>query len=164
MRWCVGTAPVWLRQLCLAVRCLFARPQAPLSLTLLGCLDVCCRVCVAESIRALDLQYFVGPVDVPDTTYFAGYSMRQVNSTRVCETYVSDECVAKKGAEVCVDEQVCRAAHKAWDPVACSRTCRLLDLRGVLHAHPSCSVAVSLALQHGRDHFSLDLFPVSPTD
>lgn len=59
-----------------------------------------------DSIRALDLRYFVGPVDVPDTTYFAGYSMRQVNSTRVCETYVSDECVAKKGAEVCVDEQI----------------------------------------------------------
>lgn len=67
-------------------------------------------MCVAESIRAIDLRYFVGPVDVPDTTYFAGYSMRQTNSTRICETYVSDECVAKKGAEVCVVKQVCGTA------------------------------------------------------
>lgn len=60
----------------------------------------------AESIRAIDVRYFVGPVDVVETNYYAGYSMRQINTTRVCETYVSDECVARKGPEVCVDEQV----------------------------------------------------------
>jgi hypothetical protein len=60
----------------------------------------------AEAIRGIDVTYFVGPVDVPDTTYYAGYSMTQLNTTRVCETYVSDECVAKKGAGACVEEQV----------------------------------------------------------
>lgn len=60
----------------------------------------------ADAIHAIDLRYFVGPVDVPDTTYYAGYSMLQMNTTRICETYVSDECVAKRGADVCVNEQV----------------------------------------------------------
>lgn len=88
---------------CLSVLCVRPSTNTPVS-------HLCLGVCVAESIRGRDLRYFVGPVDVPDTTYFAGYSMHQTNSTRICETYVSDECVAKKGAEVCVVKQVCGAA------------------------------------------------------
>lgn len=83
-----------------------------MALFLCGCF---CCVC-ADSIRALDARYFVGPVDVPDTTYYAGYSMWLINSTRICETYVSDECVVKKGAEACVEEQVRR------QPQPCSST------------------------------------------
>lgn len=73
----------------------------------------------AEAIRGIDVTYFVGPVDVPDTTYYAGYTMTQLNTTRVCETYVSDECVAKKGAEACVQEQVSPAVGciHLWMPL-----------------------------------------------
>lgn len=60
----------------------------------------------ADNILAVNARYFVGPVDVPDSNYYAGYTMWQLNTTRICETYVSDECVWKKGPEACVEEQV----------------------------------------------------------
>lgn len=69
-------------------------------------LHPCLPALNADNIHATELHYFVGPVDVPDTNYYSGYSMVQINSTRICETYVSDECVIKRGADVCVMEQV----------------------------------------------------------
>lgn len=90
-----------------------------------------------DSIYADDLWYFVGPVDVPDTNYYAGYSMRHINTVRICETYVSDECVLKRGADVCVEEQV-RLRQRGlvggrsmagragvWLMVCCAVLCRL---------------------------------------
>ena len=78
----------------------------------------------ADNIHAVNLRYFVGPVDVPDTNYYAGYTMVQLNSTRVCETYVSDECVIKKGADVCVMEQVGRSVMALMGDLAyCIAVC-----------------------------------------
>lgn len=62
--------------------------------------------CPAESLHSIDLRASVSPADVADTSYFAGYQLVQLNTTRICQTYVPDECVAKRGGDVCVMEQV----------------------------------------------------------
>jgi hypothetical protein len=61
---------------------------------------------VAGSVHAEDLHAFISPADVTDTSFYAGYNLLQLNTTRVCEAYVSDECVSKRGGDVCVLQQV----------------------------------------------------------
>ncbi|WIA13933.1 hypothetical protein OEZ85_002503 [Tetradesmus obliquus] len=59
------------------------------------------------SVRASDVSSIVSPGDVADTqAYYAGYSVQQLNTTRVCLSYVSEACVAEKGGDLCVNEAV----------------------------------------------------------
>uniref|UniRef100_A0A383VVN5 Protein kinase domain-containing protein n=1 Tax=Tetradesmus obliquus TaxID=3088 RepID=A0A383VVN5_TETOB len=59
------------------------------------------------SLRASDVSSIVSPGDVADTqAYYAGYSVQQLNTTRVCLSYVSEACVAEKGGDLCVNEVV----------------------------------------------------------
>lgn len=104
-----------------------------------------CVFCCAEAIRGVDVTYFVGPVDVPDTTYYVGYTMTQLNTTRICETYVSDECVAKRGAEACVKDQVRLLAHGCIVIMWCSRCVCCTVLLICVYAASGWHVAVCAA-------------------
>jgi hypothetical protein len=58
-------------------------------------------------VRAYDISSIVSPGDVADTqAYYAGYSVQQINTTRVCLRYVPSACVEAKGADACVTEAV----------------------------------------------------------
>jgi hypothetical protein len=58
-------------------------------------------------VRAYDISSIVSPGDVADTqAYYAGYSVQQINTTRVCQRYVPTACVDAKGADLCVTEAV----------------------------------------------------------
>lgn len=51
----------------------------------------------------MDVSTFVNPGDVTETRSFdAGYTLVQINTTRVCLAYVSDACVAQSGVDACV--------------------------------------------------------------
>ncbi|WIA34082.1 hypothetical protein OEZ86_012459 [Tetradesmus obliquus] len=59
------------------------------------------------SLRASDVSSIVSPGDVADTqAYYAGYSVQQLNTTRVCLSYVSEACVAERGGDLCLNEAV----------------------------------------------------------
>lgn len=61
----------------------------------------------AGSLRASDVSSIVSPGDVADTqAYYAGYSVQQLNTTRVCLSYVSEACVAERGGDLCLNEAV----------------------------------------------------------
>ncbi|KAF6263889.1 hypothetical protein COO60DRAFT_308019 [Scenedesmus sp. NREL 46B-D3] len=60
-----------------------------------------------DSVSAIDTSSVVSPGDVADTQqYYAGYSVQQINTTRICLSFVPSECVEAKGADPCVIDAV----------------------------------------------------------
>ena len=64
---------------------------------------LCCCYVHADCLHAEDVSTFVNPGDVTETSSFdAGYTLIQKNTTRVCLAYVDPACVAQKGVDACV--------------------------------------------------------------
>jgi hypothetical protein len=81
----------------------------------------------ADSVLAYDVHSLIKPVDVTNGTQEGGYSMWQTNSTRICASYISDECLVKRGAAACIEEaeQVRRLRERLpeWHVRTCQQIC-----------------------------------------
>ncbi|KAF8066204.1 ycf42 [Scenedesmus sp. PABB004] len=118
-------------------------------------------VVYSGSLHANDTLSFVTPGDVSDDqrSFYAGYWVRQLNTTRVCLGYVSPDCEAAQGADSCVVDAVSRGAARraarAWGtppPAAAGGLGRRPDRRGPALTAPLAAAQVNnmLAAEAGR--------------
>lgn len=60
----------------------------------------------SQSIRSLDFAYFVGPSDVEEFQMYAGYYLVHRNVTRVCVSYIPEDCLLTSTADACLNQAI----------------------------------------------------------
>lgn len=59
-----------------------------------------------KSIHMIDFASFIGPSDVGEFQMYAGYDLVHRNVTRVCLSYIPDECLLTNTPDVCLNQAI----------------------------------------------------------